>query len=284
MPYEEHPTFQAPDDPDSYIWRYMSFAKLLALLESKSLFFARADVLGKMDPYEGHLTHVNMMVNYLEWNMAPPELWAEKGFKSEKDLLAYVNAMKTSTGPVARTMREIHFINCWHLGNEESDAMWRLYTANHDGVCIQSTYNRLIEALQDAEDTVFIGKVQYLDYRKDSIDRGDGFAPFMSKRRAFQHEQELRAVVWRTDHMDYAYFNGDGSPATKDSYHTAHVVNKFPELDGLNVTVDIEKLVERIYISPTSQKWFVDTVSSVAAKLGFGFEFRHSELAVPPPA
>lgn len=48
--YETHPAFQQPSR-ETMIWRYMSFAKFVSLLEKKALFFARLDRLG--DPFEG---------------------------------------------------------------------------------------------------------------------------------------------------------------------------------------------------------------------------------------
>jgi hypothetical protein len=49
--YEEHEVFDPPEDLDATIWRYVDFTKLVSLLDTKSLFFARADQLG--DPFEG---------------------------------------------------------------------------------------------------------------------------------------------------------------------------------------------------------------------------------------
>ena len=55
----EHPvvaTFQ-PSDRNIKIWRYMDLTKLVAFLETGSLYFARADTFG--DPYEGSWTRLN---------------------------------------------------------------------------------------------------------------------------------------------------------------------------------------------------------------------------------
>ena len=37
--------------PETELWRYMDFAKFVSMLEQRSIYFARADVLG--DPFEG---------------------------------------------------------------------------------------------------------------------------------------------------------------------------------------------------------------------------------------
>src|SRR4051812_46802853 len=59
MPYETHPLFEAPSNPQSKIWRYMSFTKFMSLLDSGCLYFTRGDNMAAMDPYEGSYTHAN---------------------------------------------------------------------------------------------------------------------------------------------------------------------------------------------------------------------------------
>lgn len=49
--YQEHPVFTPPSDRDTGVWRYMDFAKLVSLLATQALFFARAESLN--DPFEG---------------------------------------------------------------------------------------------------------------------------------------------------------------------------------------------------------------------------------------
>lgn len=56
--YNEHPTFQAPEDEDVKVWRYMDFTKFVSLLDKRSLYFCRVDKLG--DPFEGSLTEMNV--------------------------------------------------------------------------------------------------------------------------------------------------------------------------------------------------------------------------------
>jgi hypothetical protein len=41
--YGEHPLFKEPENPDIKIWRYVDLAAFVAMLNSQSLFFRRAD-------------------------------------------------------------------------------------------------------------------------------------------------------------------------------------------------------------------------------------------------
>ena len=283
MPYEKHEKLNTPEELDTSIWRHMSFTKLLALLNESALYFARADKLTEMDPFEGRYTHVNAAVLHTTWDMAPPEFWADKNFHSEDELKKYIEMKKMSLGPMAATMRELHFINCWHLSEDESDAMWKLYSGTQDGICIQSTFGRLVDSFADTEDRVFIGEVQYLDYSKEAIDEGLGFAPFFSKRVSFAHEKELRAIVMRFEDTDWAYFHLDGSPATAENHQQGRIINKYPDRHGLNIPVNVTGLINAVYLSPTSATWFEDLVQSMIEKFGYEIEIKKSNLADIPP-
>ena len=51
---EEHPVFDTKIDVDTVIWRYFDFPKFVSLLQSRALYFSRANLLG--DPLEGSVT------------------------------------------------------------------------------------------------------------------------------------------------------------------------------------------------------------------------------------
>src|SRR5687768_16553080 len=55
-------SFPQPTDGSAKVWRYLDLEKLIALLDARRLFFARADTLG--DEYEGSVTRgVHMRVS-----------------------------------------------------------------------------------------------------------------------------------------------------------------------------------------------------------------------------
>jgi predicted nicotinamide N-methyase len=51
---------------------------------------------------------------------------------------------------------------------------------------------------------------------------------------------------------------------------------------GVDIPINVETLVEAIYVSPGCAPWFVDAVRSTAKSNGYSFEVRHSELDDPP--
>ena len=56
--YKKNSTFVQPDDEEIKVWRYMDFTKLISLIDSRRLFFARADKLG--DSFEGSYPKINI--------------------------------------------------------------------------------------------------------------------------------------------------------------------------------------------------------------------------------
>lgn len=109
------------------------------------------------------------------------------------------------------------FVNCWHQGQFESEAMWRLYCGTR-GVVIQTTYAKLKESIQKWKNpSLGIGLVTYRDYEAEDILSLNLYVPVMSKRLAFSHEQEAR-IVWSMVGQNYptentVWNNGpDGKP------------------------------------------------------------------------
>src|SRR5687768_7249844 len=48
---QSHPYFELPEDPNTKVWRYLSFTKFVSLLHTQALHFARSDQFD--DAFEG---------------------------------------------------------------------------------------------------------------------------------------------------------------------------------------------------------------------------------------
>jgi len=213
----------------------MDFTKLVSLFDSRALYFSRADKLN--DPFEGSWPIINI---------------------ARRDgTLRLSNADEN----IQHWPRYIA-INCWHMNQYESAAMWKLYLKSDEGIAIQSTYARLKKSFIDDE-IINLGKVKYIDYDTDFIEAND--TAFVHKRKSFEHEQEVRALVLKTPEMEGRYdFNLE--------------TIKY----GLQIKVDIETLIERIYIAPSTPDWFADLVKTIVAKYDYNFKVVHSRLDENP--
>jgi hypothetical protein len=249
MPSEiNHECFVAPVNKDVKIWRYMDFTKFISLLETESLFLSRADKFE--DPYEGSWSKPNI----------------------ERRPNSYAPHIPTLTEPVirsisrfSRTMRSWTYINCWHMNERESAAMWKLYARTNEAVTIQSSYAKLHGLLP--QDT-YVGVVNYIDYDLHHMPDGNILWPYVHKRLSFEHERELRvfAVEFPTPNDDE-----DGIDLKKD--------NPSP---GRFVQIDLAELIERVHVSPTAPTWFFKLVSSVIRRYGYGFDVTQSDMTATP--
>ncbi|MBN1555088.1 MAG: hypothetical protein JXA11_10100, partial [Phycisphaerae bacterium] len=144
--YKEHPSFNTPPD-DAMIWRYMSLDRFASLFDERMLYFCSMEKLKKGDPHEGSYYACKLL------NDVEPE--EAQGF-----------AQKASScgDPIV--------VNCWHLSDHESMAMWKLYSKDNKGIAIQSRIKRLKTEFVNFKDSVFIGEIIYTD---DPIDDPSGW-------------------------------------------------------------------------------------------------------------
>ncbi|RTY81443.1 hypothetical protein EKL97_08345 [Flavobacterium sp. LS1P28] len=153
-----------------------------------------------------------------------------------------------------KTHREKVAISSWHINEYESFAMWQIFTQNSEGLAIQSTIGRLQQALApETNFNQYIGEVNYIDYKKEHIPFDDLFFPFLFKRKSFQYEGEVRIIT--------------------DIGESNIKIN-----DGLKINVDINQLIEKIYIHPKSENWYKNLVIQLVKQLGFNFTIEKSDL------
>ena len=153
-----------------------------------------------------------------------------------------------------KTHREKVAISSWHINEYESFAMWQIFTQNSEGLAIQSTIGRLQESLNpETNFNQYIGEVNYIDYKKEHIPFDDMFFPFLFKRKSFQYEGEVRIIT--------------------DIGKSDIKIN-----EGLKINVNINQLIEKIYIHPKSENWYKNLVIQLVKQLGFNFTIEKSDL------
>lgn len=163
MPFQEHYAFGPPADRYLAIWRYVDFARLLSLLQTKALYFARADTLG--DAWEGSISAATFAL------------------------------LGDRTPRIARTFQLQTAVSCWHMNSHESVAMWDLYARAGTGLAIRSTVQRLIDSLANAAEEIVIAPISYIDYDTTPMRMDNTLYPLLHKRRSYAHEAELRAMT-----------------------------------------------------------------------------------------
>jgi len=248
--YESHPTFIQPENEEIKIWRYLDFTKLVSLINTRRLFFTRSDKFD--DPFEGSWPQINIVAR----NYIPSDLLED----GQKKYLETMNQL----GKITKNWPRYVAVNCWSENEYESAAMWKLYLKSDEGIAIQSTYSRLKKSII-ADESVFIGKVNYIDYEKDIIDASNILGPFVHKRKSFEHEKEIRGLVVKFPVIE------DGIDFSKELI-----------TNGLQIKIDNETLIEKIYIAPNAPKWLNQLVEAVIKRYGYEFNVLQSQLNINP--
>ena len=268
MPFKEHPEFLPPDSSDAKIWRYMDLAKFLSLLDKHSLYFTRLDQLSKFDPFEGYYTNLNLEFDKQKFEDMPEDWKESSGIKDEKIFKVIVDGNKR-VRELVKYLRTISFVNSWHIKDHESAAMWKIYLSSDEGIAIQSTYQRLIDSLASYDKfEIHVGLIKYIDYEKEVIPMGNLLSPFVYKRKSFEYEDELRALIWTPQHGMNDLLNSKN--------------NKYKGIFGLYVPVDLERLIERIFVSPNAPSWILELIKIVTTKFGLKKEVAQSNLTTSP--
>lgn len=243
------------------IWRYMDFTKFVSLLDKQAIYFVRADKLG--DPLEGSSTKVDAEHRNKELE--------KSGFY---DLIEFYSNR-------SKRLREYGVISCWHKNKYESAAMWKLYLKSNGGIAITSTVRRLKASIKDKRRDVNIALVNYIDFDKALPDRIIDLPrelfrihQFLCKRKSFEHECELRAIIY-SDPLPKLARGHKLEPQDMELCSS-------PFKDGLYIPVDLELLINKIYVAPTTPKWLHELVQAVTRKYGLKKEVCQSSLDEKP--
>lgn len=150
------------------------------------------------------------------------------------------------------------FFCCWHMNSNESDAMWKVY-ARTSGCAFVSTIGRLKEALLLSSQNIFLSRIEYIDFDKHAHQRTDMdvvVQDFLRKKRSFEHERELRALVYDVTSAD---------------------------VNGISIAIDPEKLIDRIVVSPFACDWLKALIQQTTARLEYDLTVIESDARRPTP-
>jgi hypothetical protein len=238
--YKENYTFHTPDKSLT-IWRYLDFPKFVDILLSSQLFFTRADKF--QDPFEGVLR-----------------------LKDHETIKALFSSEEN--------IKQYYFLNCWHINETQSDAMWKIFLDTKNGIAIKSTVGDLITSLEVSQDDIYIGEVYYRDFDKVTFNElldekqnigygGKGYSinQFNYKRISFEHEKELRL----------SYIDVPIPGIKKDS------VPREP-LSKKRIDISVTHLINEVVIAPFADDWFVNLVKQIIIKLNYKLKVSKSDL------
>ena len=215
----------------------MNFPKYVDMLLTSSLYFCRYSKLD--DPHEGKTTELDDQnerngIEYLRSEYG--EQWSEISGDATPERNEFL-----------KQLREESVVNCWHINESESAMMWESFSEPKYGIAVSST----IDGLDNAFDTSYeipIHPVKYIDFTKDEIGRGILYNDQLNtKDISFQHEQEVRAIIPSNlfvNNEPCIYLNSNEN--------------------GKKIPVNLDSLIEKIYVSPLANDWFLELVKSLS--------------------
>lgn len=203
----------------------MDLPKFVYLLNSKKLYFPSAERLE--DKHEGSI--------FL--------------FQKEIELREMTETRLANLLPILSDMRreqlKCTFISCWHRNNSDSQAMWKIFCGEKQGVAMVTSYQKLASCVN--LNLYVIGCVAY-----DNSDPlpNNLIAPFMQKRKAFAYEQEVRIIANLYTSPDFRDKNGQFCPTR----------------EHLALPIDLAKLIETIYVHPDADRLYFQIIESLVSK------------------
>lgn len=208
---------------DTKLYRFISFRQFMSFVELKQTSFSRVK-------------------NWPDtWEVPPARL-----------------PMQMDDGPIKFSLWNMHesmFGQCWSSVCE-SDAMWRIYSPLNEGVVIQTSVKQF--SLLHGVKYAALGPVIYYDDLKTALGeidvhpqrgRYERFTGAFLKRRAFEHEKEVRLVTM-ADPQCLAETPPDGA---------------------VRFSVDLDPLqfIERIAIDPRADDQYVAVLQKYCERAGF---------------
>lgn len=219
-----------PND-DTIIWKYLELPKFLDLLIKSRIFLCRVDKF--RDPYEGY------------FKLSPSRN------NSTKHLSFSYNIIK---------LKQYAYVDCWHMSEIESAAMWDIYSKSKEGVAICCKFKDLKECLNtdhlkpdhnispnDQEVRISSGKIKYKDPKASGpFNPYDHYFPFFLKRKSFDFEKELRLIF--LDQNNYIKSGCNDNVC----YET-----------GRYKRILIEKLLKEVYIHPLASDYHTENIKTL---------------------
>jgi hypothetical protein len=228
----------------------MDFPKFVYLLTTRRLYCSRIDRLE--DAWEGW------------YPAAPMQSSADSQDEAERTISLHGLARF-----LEQFRREI-FVNCWHMGRQESAAMWKIYTLLGQGIAIRSTVGRLKESLARTPEQVFVGEVAYGPFETPNLaGGGNRLAAACVKRLQFDYERELRALIWSILPVDGPAESREWDPNV--------------EHHQLELRIDLDQLIEGVVLAPRFFDSWNKPVGSLLSTYGLPLTPERSSIDQPHP-
>jgi len=256
-----------PEDENEKLWKYLDIWKFINLLSTSELYFTRADIIKKLEPFDGKYPdkYYEILKNaYLQLNNGDNlKTLMDANFEWE-----YLKAFD-----------KLFFINCWNISSQESAAMWKIYTQNNQGVALQTTYKKLVNSIEHIEQkNIALGLVEYINHKTLKFENENSlnfvnsvYNPFFLKHISYNYEKEFRLVY-------YEYNKTNIKSETKEIL-LGKMQYAYNIREGINIPLNnLNNLIENVYASPFMESWQIEILDILLEKFLINKKIKHSDL------
>lgn len=233
--YSYNTNIKTPSDND-ILYRYMDFYKFVSLVSKKELFFCKANRFE--DPLEccypkDYYASGNSF-NRIFQREGAKHGYIDSEIEKIKERVQEAQTIKNKIGVISFCSKDYEY-----------DSLWKLYSNTKTGICLVTSAGKLKASIAQTTYTgpIYIGKVNYRDYEREFIGVSNKFAPIFTKRKEFENEHEVRAII------------------VKDDNHQTDEIES-----GYRIPVDTKMLIEEIILSPSSDESLFVLVKSLLEK------------------
>lgn len=251
---KEKVTYSNNIGKEQLLWRYMSFSQFMCIVEFKAIWFSKLDNF--TDKSEGEF-NLDDMVAIMLGNT--PYLILKNQFSKDKHRLL-PEEFKHIFYNIYEDAKKNTFVNCWNCDDTDSELMWSKYTSNNpNSVAIVTKYEMLVDAFAYCKENFFfeIRKINYVNEKKHiAVDSYDKLGYVFLKRKRYHSESELRVVAYKLNEFDSGLYEFKYELKESGGF-------------GLNIPVELNRLVDTIAINPDADSWFVKLIEKICYENGF---------------
>jgi len=234
----------------------MTFSKFISIIETKRLFVPFASLLP--DQYEGVPYHDE----YIKHFIALEKILNKEGVIAKLPSVGAIQQNKE-----ARKFARLTAISCWtKSGSEESFLMWGSYSNLIDGIMIESTAESLLESITNPELISYFESVNYENMAPTLSDRY--ITSYFKKRKIFAEEKEVRLI--------FTPFDTEIGEERRVRMHKSF--NDVCCSQGINLTIDPEVLIKKIYLAPKMPETLINTIRTYVKNKSLSAEVKKSEI------
>lgn len=162
---------------------------------------------------------------------------------------------------IEKVVNNTFYISSFHASEHETPFMWYQYS-QQDGVAIQTTSRNLKNAFATTNEKIYLSNITYLDYNEDVFSLQNIFSLAIHKRKNFEAEKEVRCILWKLPELE----------------NNKHSIFDIDTPEGIKIPIDLDQLIQKIYISPYAPLYIEENVKILLEKFGLNKEVIKSEL------